>query len=94
MRANLHTGFFEADAFVLEEVPRVEARHNATIGELGMSARRVTSGRTARRAWMFAVASENRLQLVPNWKGMMMPDTTPIANETEKIFVRKLEIRR
>lgn len=43
---------------------------------------------------MLAVASENRLQFVPNWKGMMMPDTTPIAKETEKIFVQKLDMWR
>src|SRR6185437_15999300 len=43
---------------------------------------------------MLAVASENRLQFVPNWKGMMMPDTTPIAKEIEKIFVQKLDMRR
>jgi|GEM_PF-2836773 len=43
---------------------------------------------------MLAVASENRLQLVPNWKGMMIPETTPMPKETEKILVQKLEMRK
>jgi hypothetical protein len=30
------------------------------------------------------VASEKRLQLVPNWNGMTMPVTTPIPNAIEK----------
>jgi len=37
-----------------------------------------------------AAASEKRDQLVPNWNGMMMPDTTPMPNETAKILVRIL----
>ena len=40
-----------------------------------------------------AVASEKRLQLVPNWNGMMMPDTTPMPNATAKMRIQKLEIR-
>ena len=39
------------------------------------------------------VASVNRLQFVPNWKGMIIPETTPIPKETAKIFVQKPEIR-
>src|ERR1700752_436327 len=33
--------------------------------------------------------AEKRLQLVPNWYERTTPDTTPIANETAKIFVQK-----
>ena len=40
-----------------------------------------------------AVASVKRLQLVPNWNGMMMPETTPIPNETANIRVQKPEMR-
>ena len=42
---------------------------------------------------MFAAASEKRDQLVPNWKGIMIPDTTPIPKETAKIRVQNREIR-
>jgi hypothetical protein len=42
---------------------------------------------------MLAAASVNRLQFVPNWNGIMMPETTPIANETAKILVQNAEIR-
>ena len=38
------------------------------------------------------MASENRLQLVPNWNGITIPDTTPIPNETEKILIQNIEI--
>jgi len=40
-----------------------------------------------------AVASEKRLQLVPNWNGMTMPDTTPMPNEMAKIFIQKFDNR-
>src|SRR5690348_10117972 len=40
-----------------------------------------------------AAASENRDQFVPNWNGMMMPVTTPIANDTEKMRIQKRETR-
>ncbi len=43
---------------------------------------------------MLAVASEKRLQLVPNWNGMMMPETTPMPKETEKILVQNVEMRK
>ena len=39
------------------------------------------------------MTSEKRLQLVPNWNGMMMPDTTPMPNDTAKIFVQNPESR-
>ena len=38
----------------------------------------------------FAAASEKRDQLVPNWKGMTIPVTTPIPKATEKMRVQKL----
>ena len=41
-----------------------------------------------------AVASEKRLQLVPNWNGMTMPETTPMPNETAKILIQKPDRRR
>ena len=41
-----------------------------------------------------AAASEKRLQLVPNWNGMTMPETTPIPNETAKICSQYCERRR
>ncbi len=41
-----------------------------------------------------AVASEKRLQLVPNWNGMTMPETTPMPKETEKILIQNIEMRR
>ena len=34
---------------------------------------------------MLAAASEKRLQLVPNWNGMTIPDTTPMPKETAKM---------
>ena len=37
-----------------------------------------------------AVASEKRLQLVPNWNGMTMPETTPMPKATEKILIQKI----
>ena len=40
-----------------------------------------------------AVVSENRLQLVPIWNGMTMPDTTPIPNDTAKMRVQNAEMR-
>ena len=40
-----------------------------------------------------AVASVKRLQLVPNWNGMMMPETTPMPNDTAKMRVQKPDIR-
>jgi hypothetical protein len=40
-----------------------------------------------------AVASEKRLQLVPNWNGIVMPDTTPMPNETANSLVQKPESR-
>ena len=40
----------------------------------------------------FAAASEKRDQFDPNWNGMMIPVTTPIANDTEKIRIQNLEI--
>ena len=38
--------------------------------------------------------SEKRLQLVPNWKGMTMPETTPMPNATAKILIQKLAMRK
>jgi len=35
-----------------------------------------------------AAASEKRLQLVPNWNGITMPETTPMPNETAKILIQ------
>ena len=32
--------------------------------------------------------SEKRLQLVPNWNGITMPETTPMPNETAKILIQ------
>lgn len=40
-----------------------------------------------------AVASENRLQLVPNWNGITMPDTTPMPKATKKTLTQKPEMR-
>lgn len=40
-----------------------------------------------------AAASEKRAQLVPNWEGIMMPVTTPMAKETAKMRIRNCEIR-
>jgi hypothetical protein len=34
-------------------------------------------------------ATENLLQLVPNWYDIGSPDTTPMAKDTAKIFVQK-----
>jgi hypothetical protein len=45
-------------------------------------------------ATIAAVASEYRLQLVPNWKGMTIPDTTPMPKETAKMRIQKVEMRR
>jgi hypothetical protein len=42
----------------------------------------------------FAAVSEKRLQLVPNWNGMTIPDTTPSPKETAKILVQKTEMRK
>src|SRR5258708_31589375 len=42
---------------------------------------------------MLAVSAEYRLQLVPNWNGITMPDTTPMPKATEKIFTQNEEIR-
>ena len=39
------------------------------------------------------MAAEYRLQLVPNWNGITMPDTTPMPKATEKILIQKEEIR-
>ena len=41
-----------------------------------------------------ATSSEKRLQLVPNWNGMTMPETTPMPNDTAKILIQKVEMRR
>ena len=43
---------------------------------------------------MSAVASENRLQLVPNWNGITMPDTTPMPNDTANTWSQNLDRRR
>ena len=40
-----------------------------------------------------AVASAYRLQLVPNWNGMMMPDTTPMPKDTENILIQNVDTR-
>ena len=40
---------------------------------------------------MFDVLSEKRLQLVPNWNGITMPDTTPMPNETAKMRIQKAD---
>ena len=36
-----------------------------------------------------AAASENRLQFVPIWNGMTMPETTPMPNDTANILIQK-----
>ena len=41
-----------------------------------------------------AAASEKRLQLVPNWNGMTIPETTPMPNDTAKILIQKVEMRK
>ncbi len=43
---------------------------------------------------MSAVASEKRLQLVPNWNGMTMPETTPMPNDTANTLSQNLDRRR
>ena len=63
-----------------EERRLQEERHQPLIGH-------------QRREHVARSASVKRLQLVPNWNGMMMPDTTPMPNETAKILVQKLEMR-
>ena len=40
------------------------------------------------------MASEKRLQFVPNWNGMTTPETTPMPNEIEKILIQNIEMRR
>ena len=40
------------------------------------------------------MSSEKRLQLVPNWKGMVTPETTPMPNDTAKILIQKVEMRK
>ena len=40
------------------------------------------------------MASEKRLQLVPNWNGMTMPETTPMPNDTAKTLSQNLDRRR
>ena len=42
---------------------------------------------------ILAVASEKRLQLVPNWNGITTPDTTPMPKATAKMRVQKPEMR-
>ena len=39
----------------------------------------------------FAAVSEKRLQLVPNWNGMTIPDTTPRPKEIAKILIQNTE---
>ncbi len=41
----------------------------------------------------FDVAATNRLQFVPNWNGITMPDTTPIPNDTAKIRSQNVDSR-
>ena len=41
----------------------------------------------------FAEAYENALQLVPNWKAMTMPDTTPMPKASANTLVQKVESR-
>ena len=43
---------------------------------------------------MSATSSEKRAQFVPNWNGMMMPETTPMPKEIAKIRVQNTEMRR
>ena len=42
---------------------------------------------------ILAVASEKRLQLVPNWNGITTPETTPMPKATAKMRVQKPEMR-
>src|ERR1700687_1993303 len=42
---------------------------------------------------MLPASAENRLQFVPNWNGITMPDTTPMPKATEKILIQNAEIR-
>jgi len=42
----------------------------------------------------FAAVSEKRLQLVPNWNGITIPDTTPRPKEIAKILVQNTEMRK
>ena len=41
-----------------------------------------------------AEASEKRLQFVPNWNGMTIPETTPMPNDTAKILIQNVETRK
>jgi len=43
---------------------------------------------------MSAATSENRLQLVPNWKGITMPETTRMPNDTAKALSQNVDRRR
>ena len=43
---------------------------------------------------ILAVASEKRLQLVPNWNGITTPDTTPMPKAMAKMRVQKPEMRK
>jgi hypothetical protein len=47
-----------------------------------------------RGATTAAVASEYRLQFVPSWKGMTIPETTPMPKDTAKMRIQKVEMRR
>jgi len=40
------------------------------------------------------VTSEKRLQLVPNWNGMTIPETTPIPKDTENILIQNIDERK
>lgn len=42
----------------------------------------------------FDAAATKRLQFVPNWNGITIPDTTPIPNDTAKIRSQNAERRR
>jgi hypothetical protein len=44
--------------------------------------------------WIGPVIFDSTLQLVPNWKAMTIPDTTPIPNATPNIFSQNSKITR
>jgi hypothetical protein len=44
--------------------------------------------------WIGPVIFDSTLQLVPNWKAMTIPDTTPIPNATPNIFSQNSKIKR
>src|SRR5579859_789573 len=69
--------------------PNNSTPRNAASRKKAVSPSYANSGPTT-----FEVASAKRLQLVPNWNGMTMPETTPMPNDTAKMRIQNFETRR